>query len=130
MSGIDIALWEIKGKALSVKAYKLWAENEGKTSAQIHSDLRALSSSEQYLQTALKSIKEGYDAVKVALFQYNREGVMLNYDLRGLLTKDSIDMCVESLEAARNAVGPKVDIIIENNAATDAHTAIQLAKEI
>lgn len=138
MSAIDIALWDIKGKALNVPVYKLLG---GKCrddlrcyASQIQSDWgkdrRALSSPEQYSQAAKKAIAEGYDAVKVDLFQYDRNGAMFNYDLCGSLSKDFINMCVERLTAVREAVGPDVDIIIENHAATDASTAIQLAKEI
>lgn len=93
-------------------------------------DRKALSDPKQYTEAALKAVAEGYDAVKVDLFQYDRNGVMWNYDLCGSLTRDFIDMCLERLTAVREAVGPKVDIIIENHAATDTPTAIQLAKEI
>lgn len=138
MSAIDMACWDIKGKALNVPVYKLLGGSCRKDlrcyASQIQSDWgkerRALSDTEDYREAALKAVAEGYDAVKVDLFQYDKNGVMWAYNLCGCLEAEFIDMCVERMEAVRNAVGPRVDIIVENHAATDAGTSIQLAKAI
>lgn len=136
MSAVDIACWDIKGKAFGVPVYQLLGGKCRKDlrcyASQIQSDWcndrRALSAKEDYREAALKALAEGYDAVKVDLFQYDRNGVMWAYNLCGCLSSDFLKMCEERIQAVREAVGPDVDIIVENHAATDAGTAIQLAK--
>ena len=75
MSGIDIALWDIKGKALGVPVYQLLG-------GKINDDLRtyasqlqygwgvkntsgALKTPEEYAEVTRLAIEDGYDAIKV-----------------------------------------------------------------
>lgn len=138
MSALDMALWDIKGKALGLPLYKLLG---GKS----REDLRVYASQiqfgwgpkrepkgkkEEYAEEALKAVAEGYDAVKVDVLALNRQGTTENVHLEGPLPNSVVKLGVERVRAIREAVGPDVDIIIENHANTDMVSAIQFAKAI
>jgi len=73
ISGIDIALWDIKGKALGVPVYQLLGgKTRGKLrtyASQIQFDWGAenkiLVLPEEYAEATLKAVHEGYNCVKV-----------------------------------------------------------------
>lgn len=137
ISGIDMALWDIKGKALGVPVYELLG---GKTrdklrvyASQIQFDwdkeMRLLVKPEEYAEAARKAIAEGYDAIKVDPFQVGLNGEM-GYHNTGILTYDKMKLFRDRMVAVREAVGPEVDIILENHTGTDTNSAIQFAKSI
>lgn len=138
MSAIDTALWDIKGKALGLPLYQLLG-------GKCRPDLRVYASQiqfgwgterkpkgkkEEYAEEALKAVAEGYDAIKVDVLALNRNGTTENVHLEGPLPNPVIQLGVERVRAIREAVGPDVDIIIENHANTDMVSAIQFAKAI
>ncbi|WP_280515842.1 mandelate racemase/muconate lactonizing enzyme family protein [Cuneatibacter sp. NSJ-177] len=138
MSGIDMALWDIKGKVLNVPVYQLLG-------GKCREDLRVYASQtqlgwgkkrhicvrdEDFAGQAKIAVAEGYDAVKVDVLQFDRNGVSGGYHLEGPLPPYVIRMGEERIAAIREAVGPDVDIIIENHAHTDTTSAIQFAKAV
>ncbi|WP_094606850.1 D-galactonate dehydratase family member [Sporomusa silvacetica DSM 10669] len=138
MSALDMALWDIKGKALGLPLYKLLG-------GKCRTDLRVYASQiqfgwglerkpkglkEEYAEEALKAVAQGYDAIKVDVLALNRKGTNENVHLEGPLPNSVIQIGVERVKAIREAVGPDVDIIIENHANTDMVSAIQFAKAI
>jgi len=137
ISGIDIALWDIKGKALGVPVYKLLG---GKTrdklrayAAQIQfgweEERRFLVRPEEYAETALKAVEEGFTCVKVDPIKFPINGVSSSdWHTRGLLTHEVLRGAVDRVKAIREAVGPAVDIIVEMHASTDTNTAIQIGR--
>ncbi|MDR1875386.1 MAG: mandelate racemase/muconate lactonizing enzyme family protein [Synergistaceae bacterium] len=138
ISALDTALWDIKGKALSLPLYKLLG-------GKCRNDLRvyasqiqlgwgpireAKSKKEEYAEEALKALADGYDAVKVDVLAIDRDGSTENVHLEGPLPPSSVKLGVERVRAIREAVGEDVDIIIENHAHTDTVSAIQFARAI
>lgn len=138
MSAIDIALWDIKGKALSVPVYQLLG---GKTNTKLRtyaSQLQFdwgkkssnLSKPEQYAEATRKAMAEGYTCIKVDPVGFDLKGNWMGWSNYGLLEYDQLKVAVDRVGAMREAGGPKLDIIIELHALTDTNTAIQLGREL
>ena len=138
ISGIDIALWDIKGKYYNAPVHKLLG---GKTNSRLRtyaSQLqfdwgqvaRNLTDPADYAEATRKAMADGFDCVKVDPIAYDENGVWYGRSNRGILMQDQIRMAVERVAAMREAGGPDLDIIIELHALTDANTSIQLGKEL
>lgn len=138
ISAIDIALWDIKGKALGVPCYQLLG---GKTNQKLRAyasqiqfdwgkESRCLVRPEEYAEAARKAIADGYDAVKVDPVGFDSRGVWYGHKTYGIMDQKHLRLSVDRLAAVREAVGPDVDIIVELHAKTDANSAIQFARAI
>ncbi len=135
ISAIDVALWDIKGKALGVPVHQLLG---GKTrsrlwtyASQIQFDWpgeATLTEPPQYAEAALKAKDLGYTAVKLDPIGLNKKGKWMDPELRtrGLMTLSTVRMAYERVEAIRLACGDDLEILIELHALTDENTAIQL----
>jgi L-alanine-DL-glutamate epimerase-like enolase superfamily enzyme len=142
ISAIDIALWDIKAKAAGLPLYKLLGGKQRDT-------LRCYASQLQfgwgvdkfvpfkgergdpafYAEAAQKAVAEGYDAIKTNFIRFDKNGNILPYTATtAYFDRDMMNLAEARIRATRDAVGPDVDIIMENHAMTDASTAIQLGK--
>lgn len=140
ISALDIALWDIKGKYMKMPLYQLLG---GKKRDKLRTYASQLQfgwgpartpqyTLKDYQDTAKKAIDEGYDAVKVDFFTFDPDpskAYRYNYEDQTRLQKPEIIGMIESrLAAVREAVGPNVDIIMENHSYTDAQAAIQIGR--
>jgi L-rhamnonate dehydratase len=114
MSGIDLALWDIAGKALGVPVYKL-------AGGGFHNRIRAYSSflwgdtPEQTAAAAKRFVAQGFTACK---FGWNGWG-------------DDWARDEAQVATLREAVGPRVDIMIDAGLGyADAKSAIQMARRL
>lgn len=141
ISAIDMALWDIKGKACNIPVYQLLGGKQREKLRAYASQLQfgwgvkdfdpsdAGGSVDFYCKAAEKAIEEGFDAIKINFIRFNRDGKLLGHlDTTGYLSRQIMRLGEERLAAVRKVVGPDVDIICENHAMTDANTAIQFGK--
>lgn len=137
ISAIDIALWDIKGKYFGVPVYKLLGGKKRDNIRCYASQLQfgwgevrtPARTPEEYAKWSQKAVSEGYDAIKIDFFIYDEEkGFYGDNERLGLLSKTSLNRYEKRLAAVREAIGPDVDIIIENHSYTDAESSIQIAK--
>ncbi len=133
MSAIDIACWDIKGKAFGQPIYQLLG---GKTNDELRTyasqiqfgwdeQIKACVKPEEYAEVALKAVSEGYDCVKVDPIIFDEKGER-GWNLKKILSNKQITLFYNRVGAIREAVGPDVDIIIELHSLLNASSAIQL----
>ena len=122
LSGIDIALWDLKGKILNQPVYRLlggahrdrirvyangWYTNPG--------------TPEQNAEEARRVVDMGYTALKFDPFgQRNYYRISLS----------EAQIAEDRVAAVRRAVGPNVDMLIEAHAKFDVMNAIQLGRRL
>jgi galactonate dehydratase len=115
LSGIDQALWDIKGKALGVPIYELLG---GPTRDKIR--VYATGRTPEEMQT---KVAQGFNAFKTGV---HREGRWP----RAIETKGFVERAAEHFGALREAVGPDVDIAIDFHGAIQPGTASLLIKAL
>ena len=138
MSAIDIALWDLKGKALGVPVYQLLGGKTNKKlrayASQIQFDwgkhCHHLIQPAEYAEATRKAIADGYDCVKVDPVGYDEFGNWKQLKTTGLIGRKHMRLAVDRVAAIREAGGPDMDIIIELHALTDAVSAVQFAREV
>lgn len=114
LSGIDQALWDIKGKALGVPVYELLG---GPTRDRIRVYGRADSPDD-----IRRGKQQGFTAFKT--------GVATKRPARFVETPAAIDHAVEQFARLREAGGPECDIAIDFHGAISPATAMLLIKKL
>lgn len=111
ISALDIALWDIKGKALKMPLYKLLGGYRDKVpcyaSGGYYREGKGLKGLEKEM---VRYVEQGFTAVKMKVGAVS-------------LKKD-----VERVKVARDAIGPDIDLMIDANNAYDTHTAIKAGR--
>ena len=119
VAAIEIACWDIIGKAVGQPIYNLWG-------GRCHQKLRAYANGwyrgprtpESFFEKAKGVVGRGYTALKFDPFGPNWRTI----------PADELDLSLHLVAAVREAVGPSVDILIEGHSRFNVATAIQVAK--
>ena len=141
VSGIDIALWDIKGKALNVPCYQLLG---GKTNDNLRVyasqlqfnwgtkiEKQKLITPEEYAEVTRVAMAEGYDAIKVdPIYFSDQPDGGGSWKITGPLEKKVIRTVYDRVAAMREAGGDDMDIIIEMHSNTDTTAAIQIGQAL
>src|SRR5215210_4719514 len=118
VSAIDIALWDVNGKALGVPVYRLLGGRcRDKVPAYCHIGGHSL---EGVLESAQKAVEEGWKFV--------RWGAPQQGDRHE--PRVAIRESIEGMEALRDGLGDEVEICFDIHARLDPSDAIQLSRGI
>lgn len=121
LSAVDIALWDIKGKALGVPIYQLLGGKfRDKLRVYANRWFFGGDTPDKLARLAENTVKKGYTAMKWDPF-YKAEHCISPQDLRGVIAQ---------VKAVRNAVGEDVDLLIEGHGRFNPHTALIISNEL
>jgi galactonate dehydratase len=128
ISGIDIALWDIRGKMLGLPIYELLG-------GKFHDNLILYSNGwfdgcetpEQYAKAARATVDEGHTAIKLDPFKRGAAylaGYAANYP------SHEDYAAVEIIDAIRTEIGNNVEIFIDAHGRFNMPTAVRLANHL
>ena len=121
VAAIEIALWDIIGKATGQPIYNLWG-------GRCHHKLRAYANGwyrgprkpEFFAEKAKMVAGRGYTALKFDPFG----------SAWRMVPRAEFDLAIDIIAAVRDAVGPDVDLLIEGHSRFNVATAVQFAEAI
>ncbi|MCH2313697.1 MAG: mandelate racemase/muconate lactonizing enzyme family protein [SAR202 cluster bacterium] len=122
LSGIDIALWDLRGKILDVPVYELLGgPYSQRLRVYANGWYTTPGTPEQNAEEAKKVVAMGYTAMKFDPFG------KIAYTT---ITPEEAQLSEDRVAAVRDAVGPNVDILVEVHARFNVYTAVHLANRI
>lgn len=129
MSAIDEALWDIKGKALGVPVYELLGGRaHDRLWVYANGWYRDCNTPEEYADAARKVVEDGFTAMKFDPFAVLPDGTW-EYSPRAL-SREMADLAYDRVAAVREAIGPKVEILVEVHGNLGVTSAIQIGKRL
>src|SRR3954467_16001061 len=131
LTAVETALWDLAGKALNVPVYQLLG-GKFRDKIRVYLDTALyqarLPQPDQFASAAAKAVKDGYTAIKFDLDQAADPNKYDQFNWTASPTEGQ--RMVDELSAARQAVGPTVDICADMHARYDYPTALQVAKHL
>ncbi len=131
LTAIEHALWDLAGKALGLPVYQLLG-GKFRDSVRVYMDTALyqarLPTPQQFAEAAKNAVDMGFTAVKFDLDQANDPN---KYDrFNWTASPAEVQRMVDQMSAAREAVGPNIDICADMHGRYDAATAQQVAKRM
>ena len=123
-SGIDMALWDIKGKALDRPVYDLLG-GPVRESVPLYSHVAPADDIEACVADARRQVALGYEALKLDPFGPEKRKHHRRY-LDGKISPGAARHAVELMSELRKAVGPDIELMIDAHGNFDVSTATQL----
>lgn len=137
ISAFDLALWDIKGKAYHAPLHQLLG-------GKLRTELRAYASQlqmgwgghrkhgatpEDYAAVTQEAIDRGFDAVKINFLTFDEKGAPVSHNRQApYLDHEDLARIESRIQAVRETLGPKGDLILENHCLTDVQSAIQVGQ--
>ena len=117
IAGLDIALWDLKGKALGLPVYQLLGGKFRDKIRMYASSMRRDLTPVEEARRAVSFVEEGYSGYK------------LHSAVPGA-TDDPADQTVETVREVRAAVGDDIEILVDVNGAFSTHHALEIGKQL
>lgn len=131
LSAIETALWDLAGKALGVPVYQLLG-GKFRDRVRVYCDTalyqRDLPKPEDFARAAREAVDMKFTAVKFDLDQADDPKKYDRYNWTA--SPGELQRMVDQITAAREAVGPDVDICVDMHGRYDAITGEQVAKRL
>ena len=117
IAGLDIAMWDLKGKILNLPIYKLLGGKVRESVPVYASSMARNLTPLQEANRALSFVEEGYTGYK------------LHSAVPGKID-DPADQTIDTATEVRKAVGDDIDILVDVNGAYSVHHAIEIGKQL
>lgn len=128
ISGIDIALWDIRGKVLGQPIFELFG-GPVRDGVPIYCHPEDGVSPKEAVRHAKAIVATGQKALKTDPWHPHFEDERNGY-MSGKLSATAINHGVELIAGVREAVGPDIEILIDCHGRFDVPTAIRLARAL
>jgi galactonate dehydratase len=131
LSAVESALWDLAGKALHLPVYQLLG-GKFRDKVRVYCDTalyqRNLPTPADFAEAAKKAKQMGFNAIKFDLDQANDPNKYDRYNWTA--SPAELQRMYDQLAAAREAVGPIIDICADMHGRYDAVTAQAIAKRL
>ena len=131
LSAVEAALWDLTGKALGLPVYQLLG-GKFRDKIRVYLDTALyqfqLPTPEKFAESAKKAVDMGFTAVKFDLDQRNDPNKYDRYNWTA--SPGELQRMVDQISAAREAVGPKIDVCADMHGRYDTLTGQQAAKRL
>ena len=117
IAGLDIAMWDLKGKILNLPIYQLLGGKVREKVPVYASSMARNLTPLQEANRALSFVEKGYTGYK------------LHSAVPGRID-DSADQTIATVTEVRKAVGDDIDILVDVNGAYSVHHAIEIGKQL
>lgn len=131
LSAIETALWDLAGKALGLPVYQLLG-GKFRDKVRVYCDTALyqhnLPTASDFAEAALSAKQMGFNAIKFDLDQANDPNKYDRYNWTA--SQAELQRMYDQLAAARQAVGPTIDICADMHGRYDAVTAHAIARRL
>ena len=121
LSGIEMALWDIKGKECGKPVYELLGgPTRPKVKAYANYWFMGAKTVSDYAKMAAAAVEKGYTALKWSPFGKSAHSV----------TSDELEVIVECVKRVREAVGPRIDLLLDAHGRFNLPTAKRVLRAL
>jgi len=134
ISAIEMALWDIKGKALGVPVYEMLG-GKFRDRARVYANGWSFScvTPDEFARASERVVKDGYTALKLYPLASpdpdSTQGHLRHVSLRAI-DRDRENLAVERVRAVRDAVGPSVDVLLDMSAELTTDAVIRIGRRM
>lgn len=129
ISAIEQALWDIKGQALGAPVYELLG-------GAFREDVRVYANGwcsgkatpEAFAAAGMRPVREGYGALKCYPLGVRSPSGSMRHVSRRMVDAEAMDLAYEKVAALRQAVGPKVEIMLDMSGGLTTDESIRLCR--
>jgi galactonate dehydratase len=129
LSAIESALWDLAGKALNLPVYQLLG-GKFRDKIRVYCDTalyqRNLPTPKDFADAAMNAKKMGFNALKFDLDQHNDPNKYDHYNWTA--SPKELQRMYDQVAAAREAIGPDLDLCVDMHGRYDAVTGQAVAK--
>ncbi len=127
-SGIDMALWDIKGKALGRPVWDLLG-GKMRDSVPVYSHVNSIDDIDACVLDAKRQVELGYQALKLDPFSPEMSKHHRRY-VDGKISPAASEYADNLMGALREAVGPNIELMIDAHGNFDVSTATELCNRM
>ena len=128
LSGIDIALWDIKGKAAGKPVYEILGGGPLRDEIELYTHV-APGDTIAAANQAKSLSDQGFRALKTDPFMPEMRQHHRSYK-QGKISPEGASLAVDTIAAIRQEVGPDIEILIDCHGNFDVPTAIAMARRL